>query len=87
MANKVIGIRKVDYDRKSDGRHVEGIEVVYTYESKRYEGLCADKQFIGMGTIDRMGGEVLCVGDEFTFTYGRDFKTGSAYVNGWEVLC
>lgn len=83
---KVIGVRNVDYVREKDGKHVVGQEVVYIFESKRFEGVNADKQWISQTTIAHMEGQRLMVGDEIEFTYGQDYNTKQAYVNGWRYL-
>lgn len=77
----VIGVKNVDY-KKADGREVHGVEIVYTFTSKHYAGVNADRKFIGQGVIEKMGGEVPAPGDQIEFVYGAD-RSGRAYVNGW----
>lgn len=84
MANRVEGIRLVSYDNKQ-GKHVEGAEIVFSFESKNYDGRNFDRQYVSSGVIARMGG-LPSRGEEFTFTYGQDYKTKKAYVTGWEVV-
>lgn len=68
---KVIGIKPVSYNRKSDGNHIEGVEIHYTYTSKNIEGVGCDRAFISSGALDRMGGEVPAIGAEIEFVYNR----------------
>lgn len=77
---KVIGIKNVAYNRKSDGQRVEGVEVIYTFERKNVDGVDADKAFIGSRVIDDNGGLVPSLGDDVEFLYNRFGK-----VSGWTV--
>lgn len=81
---KVIGIKMVDY-KKANGTPVQGVEIVYTFERKHFEGVDADRQFIYKSTIDEnMGGLIPSIGDEIEFTYGKS-REGKAYVNGYRL--
>lgn len=75
---KIIGIRKVSYNRKQDGAHVEGVELTYTYPAKNVEGVRADTAFISQRTIEDNGGFYPQLGDEVDFVYNRFGK-----VAGW----
>lgn len=75
---KIIGIRQVSYNRKSDNSHVEGVELTYTYPRKNTVGVCADTAFISKVVIDELGGILPNLEDDVEFTYNRYGK-----VAGW----
>ena len=77
---KVVGIKNVSYDRKSDGRHIEGYEIHFTYPSKNIVGEGCDRAFLSTTVVENAGG-VPAVGDEVNFVYNRFGK-----VAGFEVL-
>lgn len=81
---KIIGIKKVEYDKK-DGNHVSGYEFVYAFPSKYYEGVNVDRCFVYGNTISEyMGGVLPKIGDEVEFTYGKS-RDGKAYINGYKI--
>lgn len=78
---KVIGVRNIDYKRKTDGQQISGIEVHFVFDRKdMLDGVACDKQFIGSGVIEKMNGEIPRVGSNVEFTYNRFGK-----VAGWIV--
>lgn len=84
--NKIIGVKVVDYDKvleNGEKVHKSGVELVYTFPSKNYDGENADRQYIPMNIInEKMDGIIPGVGEKGEFTYGRS-RDGRAYVNGW----
>lgn len=77
---KVIGIKPVSYNRKSDGQHIEGVEIHYTFPAKSIEGLGCDRAFISSSALQQIGGEVPDVGAEIDFIYNR-FGKVAGFVN------
>ena len=75
---KIIGIKNVSYNRKSDNAHIEGVELHYTFPAKNIEGVACDKAFISSRVIEQHGGEIPMVGSEIEPTYNRFGK-----VAGW----
>lgn len=68
---KVIGIKKVSYNRKSDGQHIEGMEIHYSYISKNIDGEGVETAFVGQTVIENEGGIVPVPGDEIDLSYNR----------------
>lgn len=68
---KVIGIKKVDYVRKSDNSRIEGVEIHYTYPAKNIDGIGCDRAFISASALERTGGVVPELGSEIEFVYNR----------------
>lgn len=68
---KVVGIREVNYTSKKTGKEVQGIEVHGTYPSSRCTGVLTDKQFLSMFIIEKNGGLIPEIGDEFIVSYNR----------------
>lgn len=76
----VLGIKRISYDRKKDGQHIEGIEIHYTYQAKNIEGLGVETAFVGQ-TIVEEAGMVPRPGDEIKLSYNRFGR-----VNGYEIV-
>lgn len=68
---KVLGIKKVSYDRKKDGQHIEGIEIHYSYPSKNIDGVGVETAFVGQTVVEQEGGIIPVPGDEIELSYNR----------------
>lgn len=67
----VMGVKRICYDRKKDGAHVEGIELHYSFPSKNIEGVGVDNCFIGQTIIENEGGVIPKPGDEIELMYNK----------------
>lgn len=68
---KVLGYKLVSYNRKSDNRLIQGMELYTTFESKNIVGLGVSTHWIKQDVIERSGGVIPEVGDEIRFLYDR----------------
>lgn len=72
MKCKIVGVKKIDYNRKSDGARITGVELHYVYESKNIEGVGCDRAFISEYNLENnLAGLVPEVGTEVEFVYNR----------------
>lgn len=78
---RIIGIKPVSFNRKSDGRHIEGVELHYTFESKNIEGVGCDTVFISQSVIEENYGQIPGVGDEVALMYNRFGKVAGFVIN------
>lgn len=81
MANKVVGIEKVDYVSRKTNRPVQGTSFYILYEKQGVEGFVADKIFISVVSPCYPDAELVQVGDKLNIFYNR---WGS--VEGLQVL-
>lgn len=68
---KVIGMRRVDYARKSDNKHVQGWNIYATYSDDKVEGLACREFYVNDSVFDKAGCYVPQIGDEINVYYNQ----------------
>lgn len=76
---QVVGIKHVDYFSQKKNAQVSGVEVHYSYEDEKIEGVGVGSVYMSENLISKSGGYVPEIGDEIEIYYNQ-FKSPACIV-------
>ena len=76
MVKSIVGIQKIEYDKKDGTGHVSGVNIFIASDipSDRGTGIAVEREYLGSSKVP----DDLCLGD-WDIEYAKSY-TGSAYI-------
>ena len=71
---KIIGIEKIDYIRKSDSSHIQGVKLYCGVEDPRVQGMKPEEVFISAKSLFYDTVACLVVGEDILVFYDKNGK-------------
>ena len=77
---KIIGIEKIDYTRKSDNVHVEGVKLYCGYEDQNVQGLKPEELYISSKSPSYADAVCAVTGEDVIVYYDKRGKLTSFHI-------